>query len=230
MPATAPARRVIIFDCDGVLVDSEPLSCAIAAEEFTRVGFPITAEFIAANFTGKRDRDMCAAVEAAANKALPADFLDVLAAATIARFRTSLQPMPHAAEVLAGLTEPICVASSSRMDRLRMSLEVTGLLRFFEPHLFSATQVARGKPAPDLFLHSAASMGTAPAACIVVEDAPAGVAAAVAAAMAVIGFVGGAHAGPQMEDDLRAAGAAVVIADLRELPDVIAGLRKAIAR
>jgi beta-phosphoglucomutase-like phosphatase (HAD superfamily) len=117
------------------------------------------------------------------------------------------------------------VASSSSHERIRVSLESTGLIRFFEPNLFSASDVHKGKPAPDLFLHVAGTLRVSPGECIVVEDSAVGVAAGVAAGMAVIGFVGGSHAGSQLDTVLRAAGARSVISDLRALKSAIIDLR-----
>src|SRR5258705_1396763 len=168
---------MVIFDCNGVLVDSEPIAAAVAAEEFTRAGFPLTADIIARYFTGRRSADMLAAVEVATRRKLPANFASLLTAATLRRFRVELRATPHAAYALTWLRGPKCVASSSTLDRIRMSLETTGLTRFFEPHLFSANDVVHGKPAPDLFLHVAARMNVAPVDCIVVEDSPAGITA-----------------------------------------------------
>ncbi len=133
--------------------------------------------------------------------------------------------MPHAAHALTWLRGPKCVASSSTFDRIRASLEITGLLRFFEPNIFSANEVPHGKPAPDLFLHAAARMQVKPSDCIVVEDSPAGVAAAAAAGMATIGFVGGSHAVAHLAPQLLAAGACTIIADMRQLKGTIAALR-----
>ena len=115
------------------------------------------------------------------------------------RFRSELRATQHAAYALSWLRGPKCVASSSSLERIRVSLESTDLIRFFEPNLFSASDVRKGKPAPDLFLHAAGKMQVSPSDCIVVEDSPVGVAAGVAAGMTVIGFVGGSHAGRQLE-------------------------------
>ncbi|HZU89792.1 MAG TPA: HAD-IA family hydrolase, partial [Stellaceae bacterium] len=119
------------------------------------------------------------------------------------------------------LTLPVCVASSSLPAQLRLGLEVAGLLEFFEPHLFSATMVAHGKPAPDLFLYAAARMGAAPRHCLVVEDSLAGVTAARAAGMTALGFCGGSHCRPGHGERLLAGGAAHVIRDMRDLPAAI---------
>ena len=216
---------MVIFDCNGVLIDSEPLATAVVSEEFTRAGFPLTPEVVARYFTGRRPADMFAEVEIAAGRKLPIGFASKVAAATLERFRAELRATPHIARALSWLRGPKCVASSSPAERMRASLECTDLLRFFEPNLFSATEVKLGKPAPDLFLHAAARMSVRPRDCIVVEDSAVGVAAAVAAGMTVIGFVGGSHATRTLHEQLRAAGARTVIADMRELKGAVIDLR-----
>jgi len=216
---------VVIFDCNGVLVDGEPIAAAVAAEEFTRAGFAMTAEVVAHFFMGRRAIDMFADVEAATRRKLPANFPAVLAAATLRSIRDELRAMPHAAYALTWLREPKCVASSTTLERIRVSLETTGLVRSFEPNLFSANDVARGRPAPDLFLHVAAKMGVHPRDCIVVEDSPVGVAAATAAGMTPIGFAGGSHVQAHLPAKLSAAGARAVIADMRVLKSTIVALR-----
>jgi HAD superfamily hydrolase (TIGR01509 family) len=216
---------VVIFDCNGVLVDGEPISATVAAEEFTRAGFPMTPQVVARFFTGRRATDMFADVEAATGRKLPADFPADLAAATLRRIRDELRPTPHAAYALTWLRGPKCVASSATLERIRVSLETAGLLRFFEQRLFSANEVARGKPAPDIFLQAAGQMGIDPRDCIVVEDSPVGVAAAVAAGMTAIGFVGGGHVHALSPAQLIAAGARTVIADMRALKSTVVALR-----
>ena len=138
---------MVIFDCNGVLVDSEPIAAAVAAEEFSRAGFPLTPDIVSRYFTGRRTSDMLAAVEAAARRKLPPHFASRLTAATLSRFRTDLRATAHIAHALTWLRGPKCVASSSPLDRVRVSLESTGIMRFFDPYLFSASDVARGKPA-----------------------------------------------------------------------------------
>jgi HAD superfamily hydrolase (TIGR01509 family) len=216
---------VVIFDCNGVLVDSEPLATAIMSQEFVRAGFPLTPDMIARYFTGRRPADIFADVEFATGRKLPAGFATGVADLILRRFRNELCPTPYAAHALSWLRGPKCVASSSSMERIRASLESTGLIRFFEPNLFSASDVHNGKPAPDLLLHAADKMGVEPAACIVVEDSPVGVTAGVAAGMTVIGFAGASHAGSDTADQLRAAGARDVLADLRALKRTIIDLR-----
>ena len=216
---------MIIFDCNGVLVDSEPLATAVVSEEFMRAGFPLTPDVIARYFTGRRPTDMFAEVEIAAGRKLPAGFAATVASATLRRFRAELRATAHMAQALSWLRGPKCVASSSSFDRIRLSLESTDLIRYFEPYLFSATEVANGKPSPDIFLHAAGRMHVNPRDCIVVEDSAVGVAAAVKAGMTVIGFVGGTHAGTRLPEQLRAAGARVVLSDMRALKGTIIDLR-----
>jgi HAD superfamily hydrolase (TIGR01509 family) len=215
---------VIIFDCNGVLVDSEQIAAAAAAEEFARVGIPITPELVTRYFFGRRPADMFATIEAATRRRLPVNFAATVAAATLQRLRAEAHAMPHAAYALTWLRGPKCVASSSPPERIRASLETTGLARFFE-HMYSASDVPNGKPAPDLFLRAASRMDVYPADCIVVEDSPAGVAAATAAGMTAIGFVGGSHADAHLGEQLILAGARTIIADLRHLKSTVVALR-----
>ena len=215
---------MIIFDCNGVLVDSERIAAAVAAAEFTRIGIALTPEVVARFFFGRRPADMIAMVETAGRCKLPASFPSRLAGATLSRLRAEVRSMPHAAYALTWLRGPKCLASSSPLDRVGVSLETTGLARFFT-RVFSASEVAKGKPAPDLFLHAAAQMQVEPNDCIVVEDSPAGVTAATAAGMTAIGFVGGSHAGGELGHALMQSGARTVIADLRQLKGIVAALR-----
>jgi HAD superfamily hydrolase (TIGR01509 family) len=221
----ARGRAMVIFDCNGVLVDSEPIVTAVLAEQFAINGLNITPEFVARHFVGRRPSDMFALVEAATGRKLPAGFGASVTTAIVRRFRTDLTATRHMAYALTWLRGPKCVASSSTLERVRVSLDTTGLLRFFEPHLFSASEVRRGKPAPDLFLYAAGKMQVTPARCIVVEDSPAGVAAATSAGMTTIGFVGGSHAGENLARDLTAAGARTIIADMRALKRAVLELR-----
>jgi HAD superfamily hydrolase (TIGR01509 family) len=224
-PEGALARRfVLIFDCNGVLVDSEPIAAAVAADQFARIGIPITPELVSRYFFGRRPADMFALVEAAIHRKLPANFGADVAAATLKRLRAELRAIPHASHALTWLRGPKCVASSSARDRIRVSLEITGLARFFD-FVFSASDVPSGKPAPDLFLHAASRMGVQASDCIVIEDSPAGVAAATAAGMTAIGFVGGSHASAQLGEQLTRAGARAIVADLRHLKSTVVAVR-----
>ncbi len=215
---------MLIFDCNGVLVESEQIVAAVAADEFTRAGIPITPELVHRHFFGRRAADMFAAIEVATGRKLPANFSATLATATMSRLRRDLRAMPHAAHALTWLRGPKCVASSSTPDRIQASLETTGLARFFD-FLFSASDVPNGKPAPDLFLYAASQMGLQAFDCIVVEDSPAGVTAATAAGMTAIGFVGGSHADAHLGNQLISAGARTIVADLRHLKSAVVALR-----
>lgn len=136
-------------------------------------------------------------------------------------FERELRPIPGVEAALTRLRVPRCVASSTEPVALRASLEHTGLWDSFAPHVFSASQVARGKPAPDLFLLAASTLGVAPSRCTVVEDSPFGCAAGAAAGMRVLGFVGGGHCGPEHADALREAGATLVFEEMEVLPDLV---------
>lgn len=216
---------MVIFDCNGVLVDSEPLATAVISQALMRAGFALTPDLIARYFTGRRQTDMFTEVEIAAGRKLPPDFAVTVANETLRRFRAELRATNHIAQALSWIRGPKCVASSSSLDRMRTSLATTDLLRFFDPYLFSAHEVSRGKPAPDLFLYAAQRMHVQPRECIVVEDSAVGVTAAARAGMTVIGFIGGSHAGSQLGNHLRAAGAKAVITDMRALKTAIVDLR-----
>jgi HAD superfamily hydrolase (TIGR01509 family) len=216
---------VVIFDCNGVLVDSEPIASAVLAGAFTRAGFTMSAATVTRRFHGRRPADIFASVEKAMGKKLPTGFAASVSAETVRRYRRELRAVPHAAHALTWLRGPKAVASSSPPERIRASLEVAGLLRFFESRLFSASEVAHGKPAADLFRFAAAKMHINAADCIVVEDSVPGVTAAVAAGMTAIGFVGGSDEPGRLAKALTQAGARAVIADMRALKSAIADLR-----
>jgi HAD superfamily hydrolase (TIGR01509 family) len=218
-----PRARLVIFDCDGVLVDSELIGCRVEAEELTRLGLVVTSEEILARFTGATAAETFRTLEAEHGRPLPAGFVPQIKQAVLAAFERELQPVAGIAAALDRIALPVCVASSSDPMRIEHSLKVAGLLERFAPHLFSAAAVERGKPAPDLFLHAAARMGVAPRDCVVVEDSSRGVQAGVAAGMRVLGFAGASHCGPEHGASLRAAGADRIFTDMALLPELIAG-------
>ena len=212
---------LIIFDCDGVLVDSEVISCRAHAETLTRHGYPITAEQVLERFLGRSMRQATLEVEAELGRSLPDDFQSQTYAEIFRLFAASLEATPHIEETLAAITTPVCVASSGPPEKISTSLHHVGLYDRFAPHIFSAVQVANGKPAPDLFLFAAAQMHAKPTRCLVIEDSLAATEGALAAGMTVLGFHGGSHCGPGYANKLRAAGAALVFDDMRELPDLV---------
>jgi HAD superfamily hydrolase (TIGR01509 family) len=215
---------LVIFDCDGVLVDSEPVVNRAHAELLNACGYRITTEQLVERFCGFSDPEMLAIIEREWGRALPPSYLGQVYDIVERSFEQSLTAMPGIFEALDALHSPLCVASSSAPRQLRQKLELSGLLTRFGENLFTASMVARGKPAPDLFLHAARSMAAMPDHCVVVEDSPAGIDAAVAAGMAAIGFCGGSHCRSGHAARLRARGAALAIAEMRELPAALAAL------
>jgi HAD superfamily hydrolase (TIGR01509 family) len=218
--------ELVIFDCDGVLIDSEPLAVRADLACLVEAGIGITAEEIVERYTGISIEAMWADIEVRHGWRLPADLSERHHVRLMEMFEAELRPMPHIEATLDSLSCKVCVASSSSPERLRRGLSLVGLHDRFAPYVFSAAMVARGKPAPDLFLHAARRMGAAPALCVVVEDSPAGVTAAVAAGMTAIGFCGGSHCRPGHGAVLEARGGAAVIADLRDLADAIVRCRR----
>ena len=212
---------LIIFDCDGVLVDSEVISCRAHAETLTRHGYPITPDQVFDRFLGHSMRKATLEIEAELGRPLPEDFQTQVYAEIFRLFATSLEATPHIDAALAAITMSVCVASSGPPEKISTSLNHVGLYDRFAPHIFSAVQVSNGKPAPDLFLFAAEQMKTAPARCLVIEDSVAGVTGAQAAEMVVFGYHGGSHCRPDTADTLRTAGAAVTFDDMRQLPDLI---------
>ncbi|MET3581470.1 HAD superfamily hydrolase (TIGR01509 family) [Mesorhizobium robiniae] len=212
--------ELVIFDCDGVLIDSEILACRIDAEELNAIGYPITLEEVVLRFTGLPSGSMRAVVERDLGRPLPDNFEAIIRKKTSDAYRTDLTAIAGMAEFIDALDIPACVASSSAPDKLRYGLELTGLYQRFAPNVFSTTMVANGKPAPDLFLHAARTMGVEPDRCVVVEDSTAGVRAGVAAGMHVVGFTAGSHCGQGHGERLLEAGALSIASH----PEVLATL------
>jgi HAD superfamily hydrolase (TIGR01509 family) len=213
--------ELVIFDCDGVLVDSEVISCRAHAATLTRHGYPITADQVLNRFLGVSDREARMIVEAELGRGLPDDFEAQVKQATLQHYADDLRPVPYVGEAVAAINLPKCVASSGTPEKIRHGLTCAGLYDILSPHIFSASQVKRGKPAPDLFLFAAEQMKVSPARCVVIEDSLPGVTGARAAGMTVLGFYGGSHCRPGYADTLRAAGAAVTFDDMRQLPEMI---------
>jgi HAD superfamily hydrolase (TIGR01509 family) len=189
-PISRSLPALVIFDCDGVLVDSEVIASRIFAECLGEAGVALTADEAMRFGVGKSAVTLALAVEKQFGRALPADFIEEMRARIIDAFTGELKPVDGAAALLSGLKLPRCVASNSHIDRVRHALATTGLLPQFGPHIYTAAMVARGKPAPDLFLYAAARHGVAPEQCLVIEDSLSGIAAALAAEIPVVGFVG----------------------------------------
>ena len=201
--------ELVIFDCDGVLVDSEPIANRILVAALAEVGTVIDMERAMARFVGRSMAAVVAMVEAEHGRPLPQDFLERLQARTFAAFRAELRPIPGIREALAAITAPVCVASSGSHEKIALSLSLCGLDVLFRGRAFSAADVTRGKPHPDLFLHAARRLGARPEASVVVEDSVVGVAAAAAAGMIALGFAGDSPGGPALARRLSEAGARV---------------------
>lgn len=220
-----PASGLVIFDCDGVLVDSEPISLSVMLEVLAEAGCPLTEAEGYARLLGRSIPTIASWLRTERGCDLTEAHLSALRERLFARFRSELRPIPGLRAAVETLERPVCVASSSQPDRIALSLDVTGLLPLFHPHIFSATMVARGKPAPDLFLHAAREMGADPASCTVIEDSPAGIKAAKAAGMRAIAFVGGSHAGPaNLREEVAKLAPDAIMGHMEELPACLRAL------
>lgn len=192
--ASLPAMaKLIIFDCDGVLIDSEVISAKMLIAELQGYGVEMDMAFVSRNFLGRSYPAVLAEVRARWGIALPDQFEADYRARLLAAFKRDLKLMPGVMDAIMACRVPYCLATSSSPERLRLSLDITGLTPLFAGLTFTASEVQRGKPAPDLFLHAAAKMGCAPADCVVIEDSLNGVRAGLAAGMEVWRFVGGSH-------------------------------------
>ncbi len=215
---------LLIFDCDGVLVDSEILVCTAISEELTRLGYAITPEEVMRRFAGRPEREILAEVREDWGRAVPPAYFAAMKERVDTAFSSELRAIEGASEILPRLRLPKCVASSSAMDKLEKGLRFVGLHRHFAPHIVSAQLVAHGKPSPDVFIFAAGLMRTPVARCLVIEDSEPGVRAACAAGMRVFGFTGGSHCGPGHAERLRAAGAQQIVTHMRELPAALPGV------
>lgn len=214
--------NAVIFDCDGVLIDSEVLACAVDAEVLSELGFATTAAEVAERYLGRSLAAMLADIAERHGRAPPKNLRARLESRLFATFERELQAVPGMRDLAAALDLPKAVASSSSPARLSMTLGHCGFDEIFGPRVFSSEQVRRGKPAPDLFLLAAAELAVAPETCLVVEDSPAGIEAAAAAGMRAIGFSGGSHCRPGHAKTLAAAGAWRTAASAQELAALLA--------
>jgi HAD superfamily hydrolase (TIGR01509 family) len=211
--------ELVILDCDGVLVDSERLSIGIDVAILRELGWNLTEAEIVERFVGSSDAFFRREVEAHLGRPLPADWEAQVEGRYRAVFETDLRPVDGIVGALEQIGHRTCVASSGTHEKIRFTLGLTGLYPRFAGRIFSATDVAHGKPAPDLFLHAAARLGVAPSACVVVEDSAFGVQAARAAGMRALAYGGGVTpperlAGPRT----------IVFEHMRELPALVASL------
>jgi HAD superfamily hydrolase (TIGR01509 family) len=216
-----PPECLVIFDCDGVLVDSERLAVAIDVRAIGSLGWPITEAEVIELFLGRSEADIFATVQQHIGRTLPPDWDESWAAEFRRVFDKELEAVPGVTEAVKAIAAEgfrTCVASSGSARKMRRTLGKTGLWDLFEGRIYSASQVGRGKPEPDLFLYAAEQVGVRPARCVVVEDSRNGVTAARAAGMKVIGFAGGITPAAQL------VAADVVLTDMSDLPDVVRGV------
>ncbi len=209
--------ELIIFDCDGVLVDSERLAIKVDVAVLAQLGWPLTETEVIDRFVGLSEAHFRQEIESYLGRSLPESWEAQLELLYREAFLRELSAVEGVEEVLDRISLPTCVASSGSQEKIRFTLGLTGLYDRFAGRIFSATQVARGKPAPDLFLYAAERMGVEPAACAVVEDSAKGVAAARAAKMQVLAYAGGVTPAEKL------AGPNTVVFDhMRELPALLA--------
>jgi HAD superfamily hydrolase (TIGR01509 family) len=209
--------QLVIFDCDGVLVDSERIGVRIDVQVLAALGWIMTEAEVVERLMGRTDAYMVSEIEAYLGRPLPADWEAPYQHLYRQAFDAELAPVPGVVDALDRITLTTCVASSGTHDRMRYTLGRTGLYDRFAGRIFSATEVAHGKPAPDLFLHAARQMRVAPEACVVVEDSRFGVEAARAAGMRALGYAGGLTPWHWLEGPRT-----VVFDDMRELPRLLA--------
>ena len=191
-----PAFDLVIFDCDGVLIDSEIISARMLVAELGKLGVVIDLDYVGRHFLGRSYPTVMKQIRSEFGLTLPDTFEDDYREALLAAFQRDLRGVPHVRDVLAGIGVPFCVATSSSPRRAAMSLGLVGLDDLVGDRLFTSTMVAHGKPAPDLFLLAADRMGAEPARTLVIEDSLTGIRAGLAAGMTVWRFVGGSHLGP----------------------------------
>ncbi|MCY0094184.1 HAD family hydrolase [Hoeflea ulvae] len=217
---------LIIFDCDGVLVDSEIVAAQVESKLLTEAGFPISPEEVAERFAGLTWKDILFEVERESSIPFSAALLDASDKLLDKRLATEVVAIDGVIEAISRIPGPRCICSNSEQKRLTMMLARTGIDRLFGEHVYSAREVGEGrtKPAPDVFLHGARTFTVEPEKVLVVEDSVHGIHAAAAAGMRVVGFTGGSHSYPGHADKLTEAGAETVIRRMAELPATVEAL------
>jgi HAD superfamily hydrolase (TIGR01509 family) len=208
--------RLVIFDCDGVLVDSERLAIRVDVDVLARLGWTISEAEAVERFVGLSMAQFRDRVESRIGRSLPDSWEEDFNRHLRAKFVSELRPVEGIVEALDAINDETCVASSGTHEKIRFSLSLTGLYERFKGRIFSAAEVSRGKPAPDLFLHAAERMGAVPRQCVVVEDSAPGVIAALAAGMRVLAYAGGVTTAEKLSQP-----GAVVFDDMRQLPALL---------
>jgi HAD superfamily hydrolase (TIGR01509 family) len=217
---------LIIYDCDGTLIDTETIYAEINLKAYHSIGLTHwTMDSYVDAMVGIPVAMGRKVLEADYGGPLPAEFEEGIEREVRRRFAEELQSLPGVRQAVSGIDGPRCVASSTSLAPLKRNLATAGLIDLFDPHVFSASQVSRGKPHPDVFLFSAESMGVRPENCLVIEDSVPGVLAARAAGMPVIGFTGVAHDRARISARLKEAGAIAVIDHMDEWPAMVKAIR-----
>ena len=218
--------ELVIFDCDGVLVDSEPLAMRVLIAALADQGITVSPALAYRDYLGRSLASISASLVDSHGEPLGPAALTAMRSELYALYRNELRASPGLPEMFALLEIPFCVASSSSVERIRLSLELTGQLPSFDGKIYSASMVENGKPAPDLFLHAASQMGVAPQNCLVIEDSPAGIIAAHRAGMRVFAYTGGSHVAPgALEPAVAALNPDGIFDDMHALPDRLSSLR-----
>ena len=212
------AIELVIFDCDGVLVDSEPISNRVFATMLNELGISVTLDEMFETFVGKPMAECLDLVAHRFGRDIPSEFERQLRSRCKTAFETGLKAVPGIELALNAIGLPYCVASNGSLEKMRMTLGMTGLLARFQDRLFSASEVAKAKPAPDIYLHAAEKSGATPSACLVIEDTTIGVRAGVAAGMRVFGYSACTPAQRLIE-----AGAHRTFIDMTALPALLSG-------
>lgn len=218
---------LILFDCDGVLVDSEIIAAQVESKLLRDAGFDITAEDMCIRFAGMDWKNILLAIEAEADIPLSASLIDQSEKLLDRALEQRVKVIEGVKFALSKITEQRCICSNSSSKRLDLMLTKVGLKPYFAPHIYSAKDLGpdRAKPKPDVYLHGAKQFGVSPSRCLVIEDSTHGVHAARAAGMRVIGFTGGSHTYPTHADRLTDAGAETVISRMVELPQMVEALK-----
>lgn len=214
-----------IYDCDGTLIDSEGIACSVCADALSAIGVPYTTALFAERYAGRPARETWEHVKSVYGVTLPEGFNAAINAEIHRRLDAEVVAVEGAREAIMAIGGLCGVASSTGSLQLRKNLTTAGLVDLFGDHIYSAQQVKRGKPAPDVFLFAASQMGGDPGDALVIEDTVAGVTAARRAGMRAVGFTGANHSGPGLEARLLAAGAEVVVHHMRDLAAALAALR-----
>ena len=207
---------LVIFDCDGVLVDSELITNRVFTQMLNELGVAVSAEEAFERFVGRSLAQCLEMIAGLLGREVPADFVHQYHQRSATALKSELKAVPGVEAALKAIQVPYCVASNGSHEKMQATLGVTGLLPKFKDRLFSVSDVARGKPFPDLFLHAAAKSGVAPSDCVIIEDTPTGVSAGVAAGMTVYGYC--AHTPAHR---LIAAGAHGTFGRMSDLPDLL---------